>query len=123
MLASALADLVIIFHLGVIAFGICGALVAARCPRIAWIHVPTVLWMGWVELAGGVCPLTPLENWLRVMANSTAYDTSFVDHYILPVVYPGALTRRLQIGLGLSVLLLNLAMYAAVWWHRRARGA
>ena len=54
MLASALADLVIIFHLGVIAFGICGALVAARCPRIAWIHVPTVLWMGWVELAGGV---------------------------------------------------------------------
>lgn len=57
-----LADGVVVIHLGFIVFAVLGGLLALRWARIAWLHVPAVLWAGWVELAGQVCPLTPLEN-------------------------------------------------------------
>jgi hypothetical protein len=67
------------------------------------MHVPVILWAAFIEFSGWVCPPTPLENWLRVRGGATAYRSSFIEHHILPVLYPTVLTRRLQIVFGLLV--------------------
>ena len=109
-----LADLVVVMHLAFVLFAVLGGFLLLKWKRCAWIHVPTVLWAALIEFAGWVCPLTPLENWLRERGGAIAYRSGFVEHYILPLLYPAVLTRRLQIILGLLVLILNLAIYGWV---------
>jgi hypothetical protein len=88
-----------------------------------WLHIPCALWGATVELMGWICPLTPLEQGLRQRAGEGNYGTSFLEHYVIPLLYPGALTREMQLGLGLGVVLLNLVVYALVWRRRRAARA
>src|SRR3546814_2070666 len=52
-----------------------------------------------------------LENHFRALAGESTFDRGFVAHYILPILYPGQLTREIQIGLGLLVLIINAAIY------------
>ena len=90
-----------------------------RWPRLAWIHLPCAAWGAFVELAGWICPLTPLENRLRQAAGEARFEGGFVEHYVIPLLYPGNLTREMQMALGLLVIGLNVLVYATVW--RRAR--
>lgn len=114
-----LADAVVVVHGLFILFVVFGALLALRWPRLLWLHALAALWGAWVELAGRVCPLTPLENRLRRLAGSGSYAGGFIETYLLPAIYPGVLTREIQIGLGLFVLALNAGLYA---WILRRRG-
>jgi len=109
-----LADLVVLAHLAFIVFALLGGLLALRWRWMAWVHLPAVAWGVAVELAGWICPLTPLENALRRAGGSSGYTGDFVDHYIVPVIYPVDLTREIQIVYGLLALALNLAIYVAV---------
>ena len=86
---------------------------------IAWLHIPTVFWAAGIEFLGWICPLTPLENILRNKAGGAGYETGFVEHYILPILYPLSLTRPVQIGLGLLVLCINIGIYLFVWYRLR----
>jgi mannose-6-phosphate isomerase-like protein (cupin superfamily) len=113
----ALADAVVALHLGFVLFVVLGALLVARWPRVAWAHVPAALWGAAVELAGWTCPLTPLENRLRARGGAGGYSGGFVDHWVLPVLYPEALTRPTQVALGVLALAVNVALYA--WVIRR----
>jgi len=97
-----------------------GALAVARRPRLAWLHVPCALWGAAVEILGWICPLTPLENALRLRAGEAGYAGGFIETYLVPVVYPEALTRPTQLALGAAALALNIAAYAWLW-RRRAR--
>ena len=115
-----LADLVLIVHAGFVAFVVLGALLALRWPRIAWVHVPVVLWGAGIEFLGGICPLTPLENHWRRLAGELRYPGGFVEHYLLSALYPDGLTRRVQFALGALVLLINVAIYAWMFWRRRS---
>lgn len=114
-----LADLVMAVHLGFVLFVVLGGLLALRRPRAAWLHLPAAAWGAWIELSGGLCPLTPLENELRRRAGEAGYSGGFVEHYLLPVVYPAALTSRVQVALGTGVILINLVLYGIVWRRRR----
>lgn len=76
-----------------------------------WLHLPAALWGALIEFAGWVCPLTPLENWLRLQGGEATYSGGFVEHYILPILYPARLTRELQIILGMLVVLINALAY------------
>ncbi len=114
-----LADATVVLHLLFVAFVICGGLLTLRWPRVAWVHLPAAAWGAWVELAGWICPLTPLENWLRTQGGSTTYTTGFVERYLLPVLYPESLSRDVQWTLGLLVILLNGIVYAVVMLSRR----
>lgn len=114
-LYAALADAVLVIHLGFILFVVAGGLLVIRWRRAAWFHVPAVLWGAAVEFGGGWCPLTPVETWLRLKAGEAALEGGFIAHYLLPLIYPAALTREMQVGLGLFVVLLNGAVYARVW--------
>ena len=117
-----LADLVLVVHFLFIAFVVAGGFAAVRWPRLAWAHIPCFAWGALIEFAGWICPLTPLENDLRIASGQAGYSGGFIEHYLLPVIYPGALTREMQIWLGLSVLALNAVAYA--WLLRRlSRGA
>jgi len=111
---------VVLLHLAFVGFVVGGAALLWRWPRIAWVHVPAALWGAWVELAGRTCPLTPLENRLRALAGREPYASGFVEHWLLPIVYPQGLTRDVQLALGLAVVVLNGALYGA-WIVRRRR--
>ena len=114
-----LADLVAILHFAFILFVILGGLLVFRRRRILWLHLPAALWGALLELGGWYCPLTPLENWLRRTGGGAGYETGFVERYLMPIIYPSALTREIQIILGLGVVILNVAIYFAVWSRRR----
>jgi hypothetical protein len=85
-----------------------------RWPRLAWVHLPAAAWGAWVEFAGWVCPLTPLENWLRQPGGGPVYTSSFIERYLVPALYPPALSRELQWVLGGLVVLINAALYVVL---------
>ena len=116
-----MADLIVLVHFGFVIFVVLGALLALRWPRIAWAHVPAVIWGALVEFTGWTCPLTPLENRLRQASGESTYRGDFIAHYVLPTLYPNGLTRRDQLLLGVIALALNVAIYTAVAIrHRRS---
>lgn len=117
-MAGWLADLVVVVHFLFIAFVVGGALLLFRWPRVAWLHLPAAAWGVFVEWSGRVCPLTPLENALRRAAGEAGYGGGFVERYLLPVIYPAGLTPAVQLWLGVFVVVINAAAYAA-WWRRR----
>jgi hypothetical protein len=82
-----------------------------RWRRLAYLHLPAAVWGVWIEFSGRICPLTPLEHSLRRRAGEEVYAGGFIEHYLLPVLYPSSLTRTIQLGLGLVVLVINLAIY------------
>jgi len=110
-----LADVVLAAHLAFVAFVVGGGFLVVHWRRMAWAHVPCALWGAWVELAGWVCPLTPLENALRRRAGQMGYAEGFLEHYLVPVLYPAGLTRGMMVALGIGVLVLNLTVYAWAW--------
>lgn len=116
-----LADLVVVVHLGFVVFVVVGGLLVLRWGWVAWLHLPSALWGALIEFFGWMCPLTPLEQWLRRRAGEAGYEGGFVEHYILPVLYPGELTREIQIALGVGVVVLNLCIYGWLFRSRRAR--
>jgi len=116
---GALADLVVVLHLAFIVFAVGGGLLALRWPRVVWVHLPAVAWGLFVEVAGRPCPLTFLENALRRAGGDAGYAGDFVARYVMPVVYPAALTRELQLALAAGLLLANALAYAVVWRRRQ----
>src|SRR5688572_2102235 len=118
-----LADALVLIHFGFVLFVAAGGLLVLRWPRLAFAHVPAALWGAWIELSGGICPLTPMEKELRVRAGQEAYVGDFVGHYVLPMLYPPGLTRGAQLVLGAVVLVANVAIYAILVRRlRRGRG-
>ena len=110
-----LADLVLVVHAAFVVFVMLGGLAVLRWPRLAWVHLPAAIWGAGIEFAGGICPLTPLENHWRRLAGEQGYMGGFVEHYLMAALYPEGLTRGLQIVLGLVVLAVNAAVYVRVW--------
>ena len=123
MIYRLLADVVVVFHLTFVLFVIFGGWIVLWRPRVAWIHLPSVAWAIALELAGWICPLTPLENRLRRAAGGAGYEGGFIENYLLPILYPDELTRSMQIGFALFALSVNVAVYSWVimrWRKRRA---
>ena len=114
-----LADIVVLVHLGFVLFALLGAVLIIWWRWILWLHLPAVFWAIWIELTGGICPLTPLENWLQIRAGQGAYRGNFVDHYLIPVLYPAGLTRHIQFLMGLFVIIINLALYIYIFFQSR----
>jgi hypothetical protein len=114
-----LADLVFLLHIGFIMFVLFGGLLALRWRRVPMAHLPAAAWGAAVEFFGWTCPLTPLEDALRRAGGSTDSSVGFIERYLVPLVYPAALDRNLQMMLGTVVLAVNLVVYGVVL--RRAR--
>jgi hypothetical protein len=113
------ADALVLLHAGFVLFVVLGSLLVRWRQRIVWAHLAALAWGAGIEIAGGICPLTPLENQLRQRGGQAGYGGGFVDHYLLPALYPDGLTHRVQVVLGLAVLAFNVGIYAILM--RRAR--
>lgn len=121
-MAVILADALVIMHLLFVAFVMAGGFLLMRWPKLVWLHLPAAAWGAFIEFAGGVCPLTPLENHLRVLGGESAYSGDFVERYLLPILYPENLALPVQQVLGGVVVAVNLAAYALAYrvWRRKA---
>jgi hypothetical protein len=106
-----LADIIVLIHLLFIVFVISGGLLGFYKKWTAWIHIPAAVWGALVELTGWFCPLTPLENRFRISGGAVGYEGSFVEQYIIPLIYPENLTRNTQIAMGISVIVINAVIY------------
>src|SRR6266545_1624185 len=106
-----LANAVVAFHGLFIVFVVLGGLLAWRWRFVAVIHIPCAVWGILIEYRGWICPLTPLENSLRARAGQAGYSGGFVEHYLVPAIYPSGLTSRLQAVLGTAVLVVNAFAY------------
>jgi len=123
MFYQTLADLVALIHFAFIVFAILGGLLALRWHWVPWAHIPAVVWGTMIELFGCFCPLTPLENSLRRAGGSAEYLGGFIERYLMPLIYPEALTRELQLVLGGVLVAFNLVVYLVVWRRFQARKA
>lgn len=112
------ADVVVVVHLAFVIFVMLGSLLMLRWRRVVWLHAPAAIWGIALELGGWVCPLTPLENHLRACSGSGAYEGDFIEHYIMPLLYPVSLTREAQILLGCLAIAVNATLY---WIVLKAR--
>ena len=115
------ADTVLVVHLGFVLFVVLGGFLVIRWPKIAFAHLPVVVYAVAIELVGFTCPLTPLENNLRARADSGGYDGGFVEHYVTSVLYPGELTPTVKLLLSLAVLAAASLAYG--WWLVRRSAA
>ncbi len=115
-----LADAMVILHSAFIVFVVLGALTAYRWPKMVWAHIPCALWGAWIEITGGICPLTPFEVRFRRMGGTDGYAGGFIEHYLVPIIYPAGLTRADQLLLGGLVVAVNLSAYGFLLWRRRS---
>jgi Protein of Unknown function (DUF2784) len=123
MLYRSLADLVLLLHVAFIVFVLFGGLLAFRWRWAPMVHLPAAAWGVIVELFGLICPLTPLENALRRAGGGTGYSVDFVEQYLVPLVYPAALTYSLQLTLAAIVVVVNVVVYVAALRRLRSRAA
>lgn len=114
-----LANLVLVLHAAFILFVVAGGLLAYWRRWLAWLHLPVAAYGVAVEWIGWICPLTPLENHFRRLAGEQGYSGGFIQHYLLPLIYPVDYTPRLQFILGSAVLLANILVYAGLLLRRR----
>jgi hypothetical protein len=114
MTAKLIADLLVLLHLGFILFVVLGGVLVLKWRWLAWLHIPCVIWGVLIELHGWICPLTPLELHFRQLAGEVGYHGGFIDHYLVPLIYPPGLTSDLQIALAVILLIINLALYGYV---------
>jgi hypothetical protein len=109
-----IADLLVVAHLLFIIFVVAGGLFVLYRPGLALLHLPSAVWGAAVEIFGWVCPLTPLENYFRSLGGAAAYRGDFIEHYLIPLIYPENLTASTQYILGILVIAINLIFYILV---------
>ena len=118
-----LADLVVVAHFMFVLFSLLGALLVIRWRKMMWLHLPAAVWAAGVEFSGKICPLTPLENWLRMRGGGAGYAGDFIGQYLLWLLYPFGLTRGVQIILGAIVVGINIGIYGYVIFVRKSGAA
>ncbi len=113
------AEVVLLLHLAFIVFVVFGAAMQLRFRWSPVIHLPAAIWGIIVELTGRSCPVTLLENYLRNKGGQLGYPESFIEHYLLAIIYPDGLTREVQFALATLVAIINVAIYGWIFWRRR----
>lgn len=115
MLFVVAANVVMLVHLVFVLFVVLGGFLALRWQWVPWLHLPVAIYGAAIELIGFYCPLTPLENYLRRKGGQAGYDGGFIEYYLLRILYPDGLTRRVELALGCGVILVNLIAYGLVF--------
>ena len=121
MLYLLLAELTVLLHFLFVLFVAGGGLTVLRWPRLAWLHLPVLLWGIYIEFSGTICPLTPLEKQFRQLAGMEAYEGGFINHYLMPVIYPIGLSHEIQIIIGTGLIVFNILIYSLVIYRQRRR--
>jgi hypothetical protein len=121
MAYNLLADLVTILHFLFVLFALMGGLLVIRWRKMILMHLPSAFWAAGIEFSGWICPLTPLENWLRIRGGAAGYAGDFVGQYVLKLIYPAGLTRDIQVILGVVVIGINIVIYGYVLFMSKSK--
>ncbi|MBI9061321.1 MAG: DUF2784 domain-containing protein [Marinilabiliaceae bacterium] len=121
MIFRIIASILVLIHGLFILYVLFGAFLNFKWPKMIWIHLPMVIWGALVEYMHWICPLTPLENYFRQKARTGVYEGDFIEHYIIPLIYPENLTPQFQVVFGSLVVVLNLVVYGFFWYHIRRK--
>jgi hypothetical protein len=121
MIWALLADAVVVVHFTFTTFVIFGGFLTWRWRWMALLHLPALAWGCWVELSSAICPLTPLENHLRSLGGEAGYQGGFLAHHLVAVLYPPALTWRIQWFLAGLLVAINALAYGRLLARRRSR--
>lgn len=113
------ADCILLLHLAFTLYTVLGGLLLLRHPSLLWVHLAAVFWGVVIEWADWICPLTPLENFLRERGGEAGYAGGFIEHYVALLLYPENLTIELRYLLGLGLVAVNLIIYGYVFLARR----
>ena len=108
------ANIVLVIHLVFVIYVVCGGLIVFRWKWTVILHLPAMFWGALLEFNGWLCPLTPLEQWLRIAGGKQGYSGGFIEHYLLSLLYPAGLTRDIQILLGVFVVVTNILIYSVL---------
>ncbi len=119
---SNLADLVLLIHFAIVLFVVGGLLLIILGNLLRWpwvnrwwfraIHLLAISVVVLESWLGIECPLTTLENWLRLQAGQGVYQGSFIQHWVHGVMFyqaPGWV-------FAMAYTLFALAVVAA-WWR------
>src|SRR5260221_12791662 len=117
----AMAASVLSLHAVYIAWVIFGAFFTRGRPRLAALHVATLVYGVIIEIFGFWCPLTAFETWLEVLGCVSAYRGPFLLHYLDAGVYPNIRPNLLIAG-AVAVCVLNPGIYALRVRVRRVLG-
>jgi hypothetical protein len=112
-------EAVLLLHLAFIGFVLLGGAIAVRWRWLILVHLPAAAWGFFVEITGRICPLTYAENYLRIKAGQSGYSESFIEHYLLAIIYPAGLTQEIQFVLASLVVVVNVAIYAWLFFSWR----
>ena len=115
------ADFVIFLHLAFIVFVLAGGLLVFKWRWVVWLHIPAALWGSMIVIVGWICPLTPIENMLRQAGGLKAYSNSFIEQYLIPVIYPQGLSREIFIVMGMVVIAINVIIYTILFIKRKKK--
>lgn len=120
MIYQILVDLLVVLHGLFILYVLLGALLNYKYPRLMRLHIPVVIWGVLVEYFHWICPLTPLEKHFRTLAGNGSYEGDFIEHYLVPIIYPENLTDEFQFVFGSLVVIINGVLYGLliVRWKR-----
>jgi hypothetical protein len=123
MLYQLAADLIIFLHFAFILFVLFGGLLVYKWRWLIWLHIPAAIWGAMTVIVGWVCPLTPLENWLRQASVGDIYSGSFLERYLTPVIYPSGLNKEMFIMMGVFVIVVNVIVYTILIVKNRNKGS
>jgi len=115
------ADFILLLHFVFIVFAVSGGVLVFKWRWLGYLHVPAALWAGLIVMVGWICPLTPVENMLRKAGGGEVYSVSFIEHYLMPIIYPSGLSREMFIAMGAAVIIVNLILYSILFVKRKNR--
>ncbi|MCZ2495539.1 DUF2784 family protein [Xylophilus sp. Kf1] len=116
-----LADAVLVVHVGVALFIVCGLAAVllgglrgwrwVRGLRFRLLHLAAIVYVALQSWFGLVCPLTWLESWLRLQAHQSAYQRGFIEDWLQRALY-------FEAPAWVFVLAYSgfAALVAASWW-------
>ncbi len=114
MFHRVLAELCVTLHFLWILFVVFGIVFALKRSRLAWFHLGGLLFSLFLNITGWYCPLTYLENYLRMSCGEGGnYGSSFIAHYLLPIIYPDMPEMIIRIG-EVFFVCLNLVVYGVI---------
>ena len=121
MLYQLAADFIVLLHFVFIVFAVAGGVLVFKWRRLGYLHVPAAIWAALIIMAGWICPLTPIENMFRQAGGGEVYSVSFIERYLMPVIYPSGLSREIFIAMGVVIIVINVVVYTILFIKRKNR--
>jgi hypothetical protein len=114
LLHDFILNLILVLHFLWILFLIFGVVFALKRSMIAWFHLGGLLFSLFINLFDFFCPLTYLENYLRITsADSRAYSGSFIARNLEPLIYPDVSEMAIRV-IEILFVCVNLIVYGVL---------